>query len=196
MIRSEITIAWLVLSVCVSSSALQAQSLQFAEETIEVRVCGQYCTLTGTYTFKNHSHSDTEWSIFYPLLNTTTLPFPDSLAVLDMEGMQAVPFASAENGLSFIINVPANSGKTYRVFYRQPTPARTMEYILVTTKQWGRPLERATFLIVIPDSLQLTKISLPYDSVEKTRNGHIYYVHKTDFLPEKNLIIKWREKKP
>ena len=181
---------------CFSPAIAQAQSLQFVEETIEVRICGSYSTLNGTYTFKNHGSSDAVWSIFYPLLNTKQIPFADSVCVFDTTSKRSIPFATSNEGISFPVTTPAEATSTYRIFYKQRTPARTMEYILTTTKEWGRPLERATFIITIPDSLQLTGISILYDRVEKSRNEHVYHIFKADFLPKNNLVINWRRRRP
>jgi hypothetical protein len=171
-----------------------AQSPQFIEELIKLRVHGEYCTVEGTYSFKNNAATDAVWTVFYPLLNTKHLPFPDSVHVTSLATKGSVPFLAANNGISITVAILPNSVSEYRVFYRQRTPAQTMEYILTTTKHWNSPLRRAMFVIRIPDSFQLTRISIPYDRVEAGQGEKVYLTRKHNFMPEKNLLIRWRKK--
>lgn len=174
--------------------SLYAQSPQFVDEMIEVRVYGEYCTVVGTYSFKNHGTSDASWTVFYPLLNNADLPFPDSLFVMNIETKDTVTVTAARNGISYSISVPASKTRKYKVYYRQRTPARRMEYILTSTRQWGRPLERATFSIIIPDSFLLASISIPFNDVENRWNERVYHIRKNNFLPRNNLVIRWKRK--
>jgi hypothetical protein len=195
LLRQRRGVSLLAILMCCGPASSPAQSLQFAEETIEVGVYDSYCTITGTYTFRNHTGDDAIWSIFYPLLNTKRLPFPDSIAVSDTTGGSPVPFSPSKEGISFPAKTPASSTSTYRIFYRQKTPAQIMEYILTTTKEWGRGLDRADYIVRVPDSLRLVSISMPYDTVIKNPGERIYTIHKAHFLPEKNLVVKWRKRK-
>lgn len=194
----RIRCVWLLTAVVpVIQLALSATALaQFVREEISVRVHGDYCTLDGRYEFKNTQNDAALWPIFYPLLNTATIPFADSICIRDAGTKEVLPFESGVNGVSFALNMPPRASKTIRISYRQRTPKERMEYILISTKQWGKPLESATFRVVVPDSLRLTHISIPYDSLTKRGHDVEYIIQKNAFMPRSNLIIKWERRQP
>jgi hypothetical protein len=185
-----------LLAMACRCTALHAQALQFSEEEVRVHVQGRHCTVTGTYTFTNHSDREIAWSLFYPLLETPQLPFPDEISVFDTTRSIAPPFSTSKEGIAFPVSTPPRSRATYRISYKQRTLAARMEYILTTTRNWGRPLDRATFVVTIPDSLQLTSISIPCDSVKLYGNDSVFSSRRHNFLPEENLILSWRRKEP
>lgn len=168
---------------------------QFVREEISIRVHGSYCTLDGRYEFRNTQNDAALWPIFYPLLNNAAIPLADSIHIRDAVTEDLLPFEDGVNGVSFALTMPPRASKAIRISYRQRTPEKTMEYILTTTQKWGKPLEHATFRVVVPDSLRLTHISIPYDSLMKRGHDVEYLIHKKAFMPRSNLIIKWERKK-
>ena len=66
-----------------------------------------------------------------------------------------------------------------------------MEYILTTTKKWGRPLEFIEFIIKIPESYQLINLSFPYLYRKNENQNNFYYIKKENFMPEQNLMVEW-----
>jgi hypothetical protein len=189
---------WLLAAVVpVTQLALSATSLaQFVREEISIRVHEGYCTLDGWYEFKNTQNDAAFWPIFYPLLNNAAIPLADSIRITDAETEDVLPFESGVNGVSFALTMPPRAPKAIRISYRQRTPKERMEYILTSTKQWGKPLESATFRVVVPDSLRLTHISIPYDSLTKRGHEVEYVIHKKAFMPRSNLIVKWKRRQP
>jgi hypothetical protein len=168
---------------------------QFVREEISIRVHGSYCTLDGRYEFRNTQNDAALWPIFYPLLNNAAIPLADSIHIRDAVTEDLLPFEDGVNGVSFALTMPPRASKAIRISYRQRTPEKTMEYILTSTQKWGKPLEQATFRVVVPDSLRLTHISIPYDSLMKRGHDVEYLIHKKAFMPRSNLIIKWERKK-
>ncbi|NIV16690.1 MAG: hypothetical protein GWN62_37215, partial [Aliifodinibius sp.] len=114
---------------------------------------------------KNSGKTPCRSTLFYPLINQPELPFPDSIWVSDRNAQQTLDFKTTEKGVYFEIQIPSHAQRTYRVGYRQQTPAQKMEYILTTTHRWHRPLEQATFAIKIPQHLSLSELSFPYDQM-------------------------------
>lgn len=167
---------------------------QFVREEIAIRVHGEYCTLDGRYEFRNTEHHAALWPIFYPLLNTDVVPLADSVQIHDAESGESLPSESGVNGVSFALSMPSRASRAIRISYRQLTPKQTMEYILTSTKQWGKPLENATFRVMVPDSLKLTHISIPTSSHTKRGHDVEYLIQKKAFMPRSNLIVKWERR--
>jgi hypothetical protein len=186
----------LIAVVAVIQLALSSTSVaQFVREEISIRVHGSYCTLDGRYEFKNTQNDAALWPIFYPLLSTVAIPLADSIRIYDADTAEPLPFESGSNGVSFSIPMPPLGSKTIQITYRQRTPKERMEYILTTTKKWGKPLERATFRVIVPDSLRLTHISIPYDSLMKRGHDVEHLIRKKAFMPRSDLVVKWERRK-
>lgn len=183
-----------ILVVVLSSQHSAAQSIQFAREEIAVNVGGSSCWLDADYYFANHGSMAAGWSIYYPLINTDTLPFPDSIMVADASTGGALAFEKSANGVLFFLNIPPEGTRKIRVRYHQQTPAERFEYILTTTKAWGRPLERADFHIMVPDSLQLTSCSPAFDVKDKIEHATVYAISRYDFMPASNLVVQWKRR--
>jgi hypothetical protein len=158
-------------------------------------VHGDHCTLDGKYEFRNNENQAALWPIFYPLLNTDAIPLADSVQIHDAQTGQPLPFESGINGISFALNMPPLASRSIRISYRQLTPKRRMKYILTSTQQWGRPLESATFRIVVPDSLTIEHISIPASIHSRQDHDVEYLIEKKAFMPRSNLIITWERRK-
>jgi len=193
----RIRCVWLIIAVgAVIQLVLGASSLaQFVSEEISVRVHGDYCMLDGRYEFRNTEDHAALWPIFYPLLNTSSIPLADSIWIHDAVTGERLPFERGVSGVSFALNLPPSASRAVCISYRQLTPKDRMEYILTTTKRWGRPLERAIFRVVVPDSLKLTHISIPCDSLAKRGHDVEYLIRKKAFMPSSNFIIEWERRR-
>lgn len=171
------------------------QSLQFYREVITVEVAGTHCWLSGAYHFRNRTASPITVPLYYPLFDHAELPFPDSITVEKIGHGSAIPFVRRGTGIDFRITIPAQDSAAYRVCYRQPTPENRMEYILRSTRQWRRPLEKAQFRIILPDTLRLTSVSLPMTRLRKDARRTVYGCLRRNFMPDENLIITWKRRK-
>ena len=174
----------------------QAQPLEFFREKIEIDVNDSTCTVTGTYYFKNPSASSLNLSILYPVVVNDSLPFfPDYFKVKDISQNINIPFHTSAAAIRFSLSCKPLSITIFKVSYRQRTPSAYMEYILTTTQNWGRPLDKAEYIIRLPSSLSLSKLSLPVSN-KKVQDGKIiYYILKSSFLPPENLTLQWERKK-
>ena len=171
-----------------------AQSLNFYQEKIEMKVRGESCVLIGTYFFRNESAVATDQSLYYPFIVNDTLPMPDSVEVKDVNANRPLAYTPAARGICFQIRIPPRDIGIYQVSYLQQTRFNTMEYILTTTAAWNRPLGVAEYEVSIPHSYLLTHLSIPADTVERQSDVSIYYIRKENFMPVANLIVRWERK--
>ena len=65
-------------------STIEAQSISFKKEIIEVKIIKDFCTLTGDYFFENDSFNIEETQIYYPFVINNSLLFPDSISVYNI----------------------------------------------------------------------------------------------------------------
>jgi hypothetical protein len=173
------------------SSFVMGQSINFKKEIIEIKIQDGYCILTGNYFFENNELNSSESLIYYPFVINNSLPFPDSISVINLSTLQSTSFLKFKDGISFNVKIEPNSITQIKVLYTQKVPDNYFEYILTTTLDWRKPLESAEFNILLPTSCLNPHISYKEDSVINDKNFLCYTFTKTNFLPEKNLIIRW-----
>ncbi|MCX7784619.1 MAG: hypothetical protein N2201_00065 [candidate division WOR-3 bacterium] len=82
--------------------------------------------------------------------------------------------------------------ETLKVFYQQALKGNQCRYILVTTKYWRIPLEQANFIIDVAENLKDVQFSYLPDSVIHQNNRRYYYLSKKNFMPKKDLTVKWK----
>ena len=191
--RLQLTLTILVTAVGIYQPT--SAQIGFVREHITVTVAGGSCALDADYYFKNSARRPSGCTIFYPLINRSDLPYPDSISVADSAGAP-IGFERTTEGIMFFLDLKSEETKKIRVRYRQRTPSQRFEYILTSTKAWGKPLELAEFRIVVPDSLKLISCSPVFDRKETIKNTVYYHIKRSKFMPDSNLIVKWKRGKP
>lgn len=184
-----------VLITIVGASPPTSAQIGFVREHITVTIVGNFCSLDADYFFRNSSARPSGCSIFYPLINRKDLPYPDSILVLADSAGTPIGFEKTSEGIMFFLDLKSEETKRIRVRYRQQTPSQKFEYILTSTKAWGKPLELAEFRIVVPDSLTLTSCSPKFDTTETIQHNTYYHIKRHAFMPHSNLIVKWKRRK-
>jgi hypothetical protein len=171
-----------------------ARSIQFFQEEIGVQVFGDSCVLTGTYYFRNQTARAATSELLYPFPQRAGLPEPARVEVTDASTNTGVTIRRGTRCILFSISVPPWGESAYRVWYVQPTPMKKMEYLLTTGRRWGRPLEHATFSVRMPDSLRLTSVSIPHDTLWRSPGATNYASRKRQFFADRELTITWQRR--
>lgn len=178
----------------VLSTGLLGQNIRFDSEVIQVTINGDFCLLTGIYKLvPDDTKIHAGITLKYPFPVGEQQPFPDNISVTNLNLGTPIEFKVSRDAIIFNIPVDPADTSSFKVQCRQPVYENSFEYILTTTKTWGKPLTSARFRISLPDTLALESISLGYDSVQVVKNVKTYYLDKYNFMPQENLNITWRE---
>jgi len=171
---------------------IRSQNISFFREKIKIIVQDSVCTVEGTYYFKNDSGEKIRKPLLYPFFVNDSMPCPEQAEVINFFDNKQIPFIKAKNAVSFHITLAPKSIAAYKVIYKQKTPFKMMRYILTTTKRWGRPFQIAEYEIQIPKKLKLIRSTI--NNLSKTVSGRWkkYYIRLEDFMPQKDLVIRWR----
>lgn len=167
--------------------------LQFRAETIQITVHGDRCIVTGDYVFESHGDRLAAGVLSYPFPVAEDLPFPDSIAVVDLATGSPIRHTTTPEGIWFPVEAAFGDSALVRVSYVQHAPANRARYILTTTTRWGAPLRSADFVVRIRQGLELAHMSLVPDSLENAGAWRIYRIHKTHFMPVCDLDLTWKE---
>ncbi len=182
----------IILSVFLVSGLIQSQSLNFKKENIEITIDRDYSYVKGDYYFESTGFNQSEFQIYYPFVVNELLDFPDSISVYNASLSKNIPFKKLANGISFHLSPEPYSLNKIEIYYRQKIRGNYFEYILTTTEQWKKPLEKSEFIINLPCSYTDVEISFKEDSSKTVKDFKQYSITKKNFMPDHNLIIKWR----
>ena len=118
------------------------------------------------------------------------MPYPDSIQVFDLDN-KPVPYKKSSKGVHFGVTVPPDSEISVKVKYSQKLLSNEMLYILKTTQSWKYPLRKAEYKIMLPIKFELKEISLQPFNQKSDSAYNTFYIHKENFMPVDDLIIKW-----
>ncbi len=190
-IRILLVSSTLFLSLVLISQAIQAQSLVFFEESLLFEIKDGFFSVTGQYFFRNTGQSDIHQILFYPL------PADEDPLSIDSVSVTEIPMAAepllvhrSEKGFSFLVSLKAGEEKACQIFYRQKVSHHAV-YILTSTQQWGKPLEKAFYQLNVPMDIRITSFSYPPDYQENKTNERIYYWFRQNFMPDRDFEIEF-----
>jgi hypothetical protein len=181
----------ILLPILLLSLPLKSQHLDFFRERISIQIQDPCCIVSGTYYIRNTSDFPVNKIFYYPFSINEDMPFPDSISVFDRIHSKYLKYNRSESGIVFHLAIPPKSILIFDVYYRQRTKGNQFEYILTSTKKWQEALDRAEFLINIPANSDLMYSSYALNE-HYSATDRFYYFKKSDFKPDKNLIISWK----
>ena len=175
--------------------AFPKPELQFSAEKIEMRVSRKEVGIKGYYYFRDNSpQKSIHRLLFYPFPVDSTHNFPYVIDVYYLSSGKKILYGAKKPAklIYFPVDFPPHSTTAVVVEYRQSIQANNVEYILHTTKYWGRPLESAEFLIWIPKGFQDVKLSYQPTKVETLQSQIKFTIEERNFLPHKDLEMEWK----
>jgi hypothetical protein len=156
-----------------------------APDTLEIR---------GIYWFVNEDPTATSAAIYYPFPLDSLSAYPHFITVTRLPQKQPVRFDTLHEGIRWDMKFAAKAGDSIRVVYRQRVSRMQGRYIVTTAKLWGRPLRSADFSVTVPPGMILDHWSFVYDSTNSHNDTLIYYVHRSPFSPDADMLMQWRSK--
>jgi hypothetical protein len=184
---------FLLLSVLLLTRTLVAQSFDFYKEEISFGIDTVFFSVSGDYYFRNNTGRTLSPEITYPVRRCTPgKPF-DTVMAYDISGSGLPLKMTISDTLGrFMINLPPYAYKMIRVFYRQRHNGTAARYILLTTKNWNKPLEDARYSLVIRKNIVIDQFSIAPDRSVDFGDTTVYYWKRKNFMPERDFEVKFR----
>lgn len=177
----------LISVLILNSFRLHSQSLEFFEESLLFEINNGFFTVDGQYYFRNTGQEELNQILFYPFPAGNGSEPIDSISVTGIPVPTENPLIHrSEKGFSFLVRLKAGEEKAYHIYYRQKVRNRAT-YILTSTLQWGKPLEKAFYQLTVPVDIQITGFSYTPDYLENKNNERIYYWFRQHFMPDKDF---------
>lgn len=169
--------------------------VRFDRERIEVLVKRGQIHVRGLYHYANTSRLPAVLTLRVPFPVDSDHPQPERFALCDSsedgrEGAEIVPAVRAGD-VSFRLLFRPREVKWVRLDYVQPSRVNRGRYLLTTTKPWRRPIDRADFVLRLPEQLDLSSSNFPVQPSSSADNGKTFVFSRTDFYPDQDWIFAW-----
>lgn len=186
----------LISSFCFSSFALADKyPFDFFKEKIMLSVDRNEIHIKGIYYIRNNSSKEEELMIFYPFPIDSFHDYPHRISIhyINADKDKAEEkYIKERDGIIWPLRIDSGKTKCILIEYSQKIRAKEATYITTTTQGWGKAIEDARFIVSVPADFKEVKISYQPDRAESKDNKIYYYMNEESFLPEEDLIVKWK----
>jgi hypothetical protein len=168
--------------------------VEFFAEEITLSVDDSSATVTGIFHFRNRTSMQGKYSCIFPFYVDSLSAYPDSIAAATL-GPDGSPIEVRQNkdkGAA-VLKVPLTPDTitTWRITYKQNIRGRSARYILTSTQDWGRPLDEATYCIIVPSKFDSVSVWPEQDSVARRGDLVEFWAHRKNFMPDKDMQVTW-----
>jgi hypothetical protein len=130
--------------------------------------------------------------LIYPFPSDSLYGEVDAVFIHDLDqDLNILPKAISRQSALFTVDLAGRNEVSLQISYRQKLLGTQAEYILETTRFWGKPLELANYELIIPDTLHITSFPYPPQDSLETGGYRVYYWEMQHFMPEVNMLFKW-----
>jgi hypothetical protein len=169
--------------------------VQFERERIQVRVEAARIHVTGQYLYRNTSFLPAVLTLAVPFPVDTKHPVPDGFALgeVDENGRWLTDVAAAVNGenVRFRLMFRPGEAKWVRLDYSQKAFASNGRYLLMTTRAWRRPIERAEFSLRLSPGLELRGSNFELERIQREGSASHYAFSRQQFWPHDDWRFTW-----
>jgi hypothetical protein len=183
-------------SHAVTEDAARALSpVRFHREYVKVEASRRLTRVSALYYFRNESDRRVEQGISYPFPVDRFHLYPRVVRVWEKTGddLRAMGFLHRERNVLWTMDLEPGEEIVIRVDYTQEIRRPRAVYIVTTTKEWERPIEVAEFEFRVPAELDSVELSFEPDSRTVEGDTIVYYVGYTDFMPDEDMVVTWKE---
>lgn len=170
------------------------QDIQFYREDITFELSKEYFKVNGNYYFRNLNFDPVKTKLIYPFPTDSAYGSADSVFALDVltKDDKLIKLTSKAAAIELTIN-PFDT-TVLNIGYKQKLKSDRAEYILTTTKGWGKAFESVKYNLVTDTSLVIRSFSYEPDTSYLNDDKYFYQWEKKAFLPERDFIIMFDHK--
>ncbi|MFA6473048.1 MAG: DUF4424 family protein [Candidatus Latescibacterota bacterium] len=169
--------------------------VSFVGEKISLTITPKRVSVTGRYFMHSNQPGKHTIPLAYPFPLGAASDYPDTIRVYREENGIPVIFEENRKQGDIFFSIEAEGDFEFTAYYSQKLRKHEATYILTTTKEWGAPLKSADFYITMPNSMIPIFWSFTPDSKKRSKGFTTYSIHRTDFLPLRDLTVRWKIQK-
>jgi hypothetical protein len=174
-------------------------TVRFERERIQVQVGRGAVRISGLYEYRNRS--------WLPAVLTLGVPFPADQAhpapafpllteAVDGGGPVLIPYTSRGGEVRFRLFFRPQEVKRVRLEYEQPARLPNGRYLLTTTRAWRRPIEDASFTLLLPRCYALAASNYPLTALSAPGGRAAFSFSRDQFYPDRDWEFAWEERQP
>ncbi len=172
--------------------------LDFFKEEITLTVGEGVSNVSGIYYFRSNTDRDGIIPIIFPFYVDSLSLFPDSMYAYVLNGADTskldIRSSRMKNAVRISIPIKANGITVWHLDYSQKIKSNRAVYIITSTNAWGKPLEDAAYRFIIPKRFKDVQAwPEPDSSIIKGDNCE-YLARRTNFMPNRDMVISWKSK--
>jgi hypothetical protein len=168
-------------------------ALEFFREDLDFVLSEAQFEVSGTYFFRNETDREIKRILFYPFPADSSYGEITTFSAICVIDSADVSKGFSDKGANFIVNLKPGESKGYFLSYKQKIYGNKAEYILTTTKAWGKPFEEVNYTLAIPKEILLDSLSYFPDSLTTFDDSYKLFYHKTIFMPDRNFQIFFKQ---
>jgi hypothetical protein len=174
------------LILILQTIAGNSQGFSFFRESITMKITEKAFYVTGIYYLKDHPGKSRVLINPYPA--NSDLGNVDSVNIYNLSSNKAIiPKKNNNKGTLFTVEFGPDSILMIQISYKQALLGMHAEYILTTTRNWGKPLQQANYQVIVPYELHISRFSIPPQDSTISEKETIYYWEKSNYLPSVDL---------
>jgi hypothetical protein len=181
--------------ICLCLGAVRQNGLEFIQEDLVFKLNPGLWQVSGDYWFCNNTEEHITQQLYFPIpadsLNAAAEQIKLKL-VKPLAGQQGRILSVTPQGFWFEVSLPAKTLANCHLSYRQKLSGKTASYVLLSTQSWGRPLEIASYTLITPKKLSLTKITLDNPAIKEKGCKRYYSWDFTNYLPAHDFSVEFR----
>ena len=165
--------------------------MEFYREDLNFVLNTEKFIVSGIYYFRNETDRDIKRTLFYPFPNDTLYEEVTDFSSICLQDSLDVTTKISKKGAYFRISLQAGKEANYFISYQQNLLGNKAEYILRTTKTWGKPFKEVNYTLKFPMEFTIDSLSYIPDSLKTLENKYELYYHYEDFMPDRDFLIKF-----
>ncbi len=166
-----------------------SQNIQFYREDITFELSKEYFKVNGNYYFRNLNFDPVKTKLIYPFPTDSIYSCADSVFALDVLIKKDKLMKVTSKAAAIELTINPFDTTVLNIGYKQKLKSGRAEYILTTTKGWGKAFERAKYNLITDTSIVIRSFSYDPDTSFINDDKFSYRWEKRNFLPEKDFII-------
>lgn len=172
------------------STGLSAQVPDFYREDLTFILDDSSFTVSGYYYFMNTDEQDEKLDLLYPFpADETFHEVTDVYAYIYGNPLKNALLHYNDRAAMVKLEVAAGDNTMIRIGYTQAISGNKAEYILTSTKTWGKSLKEVNYTLIVPEKLQLDSLSYLPDFSNTKSGKTMYYYHKENFMPDREFEV-------
>jgi hypothetical protein len=151
--------------------------------------------VNGLYYYRNTDTAAIKRALFYPFPENPSMGEVGTIKARNLRintGKDLI-LRSDRKGAMLGLEVAPKDTAVLQVQYSQKIFGNQAEYIITTTKNWGRPMDIANYILRVPgDKYIIDSLSYTPDTCFHPTGEDVYVFSKRNFMPERNIIVYFR----